>query len=114
MIDAGRRTKREVLFRSSEDGAAALDARVDRGDVPDEHAEINEAAVRVNRALEGLPGHQRAAFDLVRSDGLSIVETASALGTTPCAVKLRVHRVYLALRAVLADEGPTRSALAAG
>jgi RNA polymerase sigma-70 factor (ECF subfamily) len=103
LIDAGRRTRREVLFRSTEENADAADAQVDRASAPDELAEVEQSVLRVRQAIERLPENQRAAYDLVRSDGVSIAETAEVLGTTPGAVKLSVHRVYKALRAVLAD-----------
>jgi len=42
---------------------------------------------------------------MVRHEGLSVAETAEVMGTTPTAVKLRVHRAYEALRAVLGSSG---------
>jgi RNA polymerase sigma-70 factor (ECF subfamily) len=53
--------------------------------------------------LERLPESQRAAFELIQSEGLSIREAAEVLGATPTAVKLRAHRAYAALRAALGD-----------
>ena len=41
------------------------------------------------------------AYTLVRQEGLSVAEAAEVLGVTVTAVKLRAHRVYEALRAVL-------------
>jgi RNA polymerase sigma-70 factor (ECF subfamily) len=60
-----------------------------------------EAARCVERALAGLSQPQRAAFVLVKGDGLSLVEAAAALGTTVTGVKLRTHRAYNALRLAL-------------
>jgi RNA polymerase sigma-70 factor (ECF subfamily) len=60
-----------------------------------------EAARRVERALAALSAPQRAAFELVKGDGLSLVEAAAALGTTVTGVKLRTHRAYTALRLAL-------------
>jgi RNA polymerase sigma-70 factor (ECF subfamily) len=51
--------------------------------------------------LDRLPQSQRDAYDMVRRDGLSVAEAAHRMGTTPMAIKLRVHRAYEALRAVL-------------
>jgi len=50
-----------------------------------------------------LPETQRVAFELVKEEGLSLAEAAQVLGTTVSAVKLRAHRAYEALRAVLGD-----------
>jgi RNA polymerase sigma-70 factor (ECF subfamily) len=104
-IDSVRRRKKERHTISLETGgheaspveAAAhqhgADALIDSG--------------RLLRALETelarLPARQRAAFELTRNEGLSIREAAEVLGATPAAVKLRVHRAYLALRSALGD-----------
>jgi RNA polymerase sigma-70 factor (ECF subfamily) len=50
-------------------------------------------------AMRTLPNRQREALQLLKLQGLSIREAAARLGTTPCALKLRAHRAYLALRA---------------
>ena len=76
---------------------AALDARAD--DV----AIAKEVAARLSVELGRLPENQRVAFELIKQDGLSVAEAAQVLGTTVAAVKLRAHRAYEALRAVLAD-----------
>jgi RNA polymerase sigma-70 factor (ECF subfamily) len=60
-----------------------------------------EAARRVERAFAGLSKPQRAAFELVKGDGLSLVQAAAVLGTTVTGVKLRTHRAYTALRLAL-------------
>jgi RNA polymerase sigma-70 factor (ECF subfamily) len=60
-----------------------------------------EAARRVELALAGLSQPQRAAFELVKGDGLSLVQAAAVLGTTVTGVKLRTHRAYAALRLAL-------------
>jgi RNA polymerase sigma-70 factor (ECF subfamily) len=101
LIDARRRTRKEVLFETAKDDAAALDEKVDRASVPDDLAASREIADLVRAELDRLPPGQRAAYDLVRSEGLSVAETAEILGTTPTAVKLRVHRVYELLRSLL-------------
>ncbi len=49
-------------------------------------------------ALQKLPESYREAIELTKITGLSIQETASVLGTTETAVKLRVHRGYNQLR----------------
>jgi len=60
-----------------------------------------EAARRVERALAALSAPQRAALELVKGEGLSLVAAAAALGTTVTGVKLRTHRAYAALRLAL-------------
>jgi RNA polymerase sigma-70 factor, ECF subfamily len=60
-----------------------------------------QAARRVEVALAGLSQPQRAAFELVKGDGLSLVQAAAVLGTTVMGVKLRTHRAYAALRLAL-------------
>jgi RNA polymerase sigma-70 factor (ECF subfamily) len=102
LIDGRRRTRREVLFQTAEDDAAALDRDVDRSSNPDDLAAAAQMAGLVQERLDRLPETQRAAYNLVRGEGLSVAETAEILGTTPTAVKLRVHRVYEMLRGVLA------------
>jgi len=110
MIDARRRSSREVLFQTAEDDAAAPNLKVARDSGPEDLAATRQIAERVSRELERLPRSQTAAYDLVREDGLSVAEAAEVLGTTPTAIKLRVHRVYEALRDVLAgEERPARS-----
>ncbi len=52
----------------------------------------------VRTALAGLPESQRAVIHLHRYEGLTFVEIAKILGTTPGAVKLRAFRGYETLR----------------
>ena len=55
------------------------------------------------RELAKMPETQRVAFELIKTEGLSMREAAAVLGTTVTAVKLRCHRAYVALRAVLTE-----------
>jgi RNA polymerase sigma-70 factor (ECF subfamily) len=68
---------------------------------PEEFVEARESAQRLARALARLPDSQRIAFELLKQDGLTLVEAAAVLGTTVTAVKLRAHRAYESLRAAL-------------
>ena len=101
LIDGLRRGKREVLRatddEASEDVAVATDPRAD------DLVQAQETAHRIQRELARLPEGQRVAFELIKQDGLSLAEAAEVLGTTVAAVKLRAHRAYEALRAVLGD-----------
>ncbi len=57
----------------------------------------------LERAVMELPQSYREAIELTKVTGLSVAEAAEVLGTTPTAVKLRVHRGYNQLRAALSD-----------
>jgi len=56
---------------------------------------------RLRDALARLPEAQREAVEMVRVEGLSVAEAAERAGTTPGALKVRAHRGYRALRALL-------------
>jgi RNA polymerase sigma-70 factor (ECF subfamily) len=81
--------------------------------LPDVHARDNstaddwlfarEIAQRLEAELEQLPESQRAAFELLRIEGLSHAQAAQALGTTVSAVKLRAHRAYERLHLALKE-----------
>jgi len=101
LIDELRRSRRNVLAGAQPgvmgDGHTSVEPS------PDGVAEAQELAARLQRELVRLPESQRVAFELMRIDGLSHMEAAEVLGATVNAVKLRAHRAYLALRAVLGD-----------
>jgi RNA polymerase sigma-70 factor, ECF subfamily len=59
---------------------------------------------RVLEALQWLPQDQRAAVVLTKLGGKSVAEAATIAGTTPSAMKLRAHRAYGKLRALLESE----------
>jgi RNA polymerase sigma-70 factor (ECF subfamily) len=61
--------------------------------------------LRVQQRLESLPETQRTAYRLLQQEGLSLKSAADLLGTSVTAVKLRAHRAYEALRAVLREAG---------
>jgi RNA polymerase sigma-70 factor (ECF subfamily) len=60
---------------------------------------------RVLQRLGALPEGQRTAYRLLQQEGLSLKGAAEVLGTSVNAVKLRAHRAYAALRAVLREAG---------
>ncbi len=100
LIDGTRRDKRDLLVPSGDDptqGTAASQPSADQ------LVEAQELSARIQRELARLPERQRAAFELIKQEGLSLAEAAQVLGTTVSAVKLRAHRAYEALRAVLGD-----------
>ncbi len=101
LIDMHRRGGREVLSPTGDDSLTQLLAALDAP--ADDVAIAKEVAARLSDELGRLPENQRVAFELIKQDGLSVAEAAQVLGTTVAAVKLRAHRAYEALRAVLAD-----------
>jgi RNA polymerase sigma-70 factor, ECF subfamily len=103
LIDQHRRSGREVLSPTGDDNLTELLAAVDAP--ADDVAIAKEVAARLAEELARLPENQRVAFELIKQDGLSVAEAAQVLGTTVAAVKLRAHRAYEAMRAVLADLG---------
>jgi RNA polymerase sigma-70 factor (ECF subfamily) len=98
LIDGFRRGRREVL-----DGDDAREESAAPGPAADDLVQAQELANRIRKELARLPEAQRVAFELVKEEGLSLAEAAQVLGTTVAAVKLRAHRAYEALRAVLGD-----------
>ena len=56
----------------------------------------------VRRAIDQLPDSFRTVLLLRDIEGLSTEEAATMLGTTPNAVKIRLHRARMALRTLLA------------
>jgi RNA polymerase sigma-70 factor (ECF subfamily) len=65
---------------------------------PEDNKLPNDAADALETALNALPEAYREAIQLTKITGLSLNEAAEVLGTTATAVKLRVHRGYVALR----------------
>ena len=97
----GRRDAQETprgLFETAEDDAAAVDWKSREpgfvGDAgPEDLMNARQGAMLpAQTALDRMPDSHRAAYNLVRQEGLSIAKAATALGTTPMAIKLRVHR----------------------
>jgi RNA polymerase sigma-70 factor (ECF subfamily) len=82
------------------DGARQLDPAA-TGPTAEELFADQELAQALDQALEQLPEAQASAFRLLKGEGLSVAEVANIMGTTKGAVKLRAHRAYEALRALL-------------
>ena len=104
LIDRVRRRASEVSLVLAE-AEAAYQAAVDPDGCAEHRALTRELADRVACELRRIPDSQRAAFELVKQEGLSVREAADALGTTISSVKLRAHRAYCAIRKVVADGG---------
>lgn len=58
-------------------------------------------------ALGRLPDSQRAVFELVALDELSVIDTAAALGIRVVTARVRLHRARMTLRRELLDEDPS-------
>ncbi len=70
---------------------------------PEEDVLDEELRQQMAQAVEALPDTLRVAFVLRDLEGLSTEEAAEALDITPGAVKVRLHRARLALRAALSE-----------
>jgi RNA polymerase sigma-70 factor, ECF subfamily len=70
---------------------------------PEDEFIAAETARQLAHDYGELPRLHREAFDLVKNDGLSLQQTAGALGTTVTAIKLRIHRAYQALRGAVQE-----------
>jgi RNA polymerase sigma-70 factor, ECF subfamily len=100
-----RRVERRIFSDAAADDdqvtSAAAAAMVNADDLL--HARRLER--RVQQRLAALPENQRSAYRLLQQEGFSLKEAAEVLGTSVTAVKLRAHRAYEALRAVLREAG---------
>ncbi len=107
------RKRRPESVAETEEGLSAFTSMTSNEGSPEEHARAKELMQVVDRVLRELPENQRAAYVLLREEGLSVAEAAAVLGATSTAVKLRAFRAYEAIRAGLQaagitspDEGP--------
>ena len=99
LIDSYRRRKRETkLMDAGPDEAPALPGTED---LLHRKRLVQSLELEVSK----LPEAQRVAFELTKREGLSLREVAEVLGTTVMAVKLRLHRAQLALRAAVSERG---------
>jgi RNA polymerase sigma-70 factor (ECF subfamily) len=63
------------------------------------------AGLRFEEMLAELPESQRAVISMLKVDGFTIDEIATATDSTPGAVKQKAHRAYTRLRAFLKNAG---------
>jgi RNA polymerase sigma-70 factor (ECF subfamily) len=92
--DARKRTRARVGLTST----GEMPEKADPRSVRPPPTGLKEA---IDQAVHALSPLQKEAFVLTKHTGLSPREAARVLGTTETAVKLRVHRAYLALRRAL-------------
>jgi RNA polymerase sigma-70 factor, ECF subfamily len=102
VVDSRRRRSRSEAREAAD--RDKLEVRASDSPRADEIIHAREMTLRVVHALSQLPPLQRAAFELIRSDGLTLSQAAQILGTTVGAAKLRVHRADEALREALSAE----------
>jgi RNA polymerase sigma-70 factor (ECF subfamily) len=95
VVDAQRARMRRALREVSAPEADAFPAP--RSDLPESEA----LSPGLKRALESLPPAQRQAVELIHLQERSVAEAAAAVGVTPGALRVRAHRGYRALRALL-------------
>ena len=55
----------------------------------------------LEHALATLPPTQREAFEMLKLEGLSVAAAAARVGASPAALRVRAHRAYKAIRALL-------------
>ena len=101
-IDAVRKDKRAIVGVGNDDELPEV--RADIGGAPDgtrDEAADPEQVKTALDALAALPAQQREAVVLTKLEGKSVAEAAQIAGTTIGAMKVRAHRGYEALRALL-------------
>lgn len=91
-----RRRRRPVLEAVDDERLAALAT----DDAPDGDLERI-----VDAALGRLPAAQAAAVRMLKVDGMTVDDAAARAGTSPGSLRVRAHRGYRALRAMLGLEG---------
>jgi RNA polymerase sigma-70 factor (ECF subfamily) len=105
-VDLLRRRRRETPLGEDADELGAEDDRLAHGPAwsqpPDTLLESAEAGQAIQDALSGLTPLQRAVFELRELEGRTTEETAEALGVSPGAARVHLHRARLRLRASLA------------
>lgn len=105
IADERRRAARRLRVTGRMAGRRDLDA----DDVAriEERIDAESAARRTHRALSELPEQTRALVELVAVDGLTVGEAAAALGLSPVAARVRLHRARRSVRAELARPAAT-------
>lgn len=94
---------RDSAIDTDDDGREALIERIADETRPDqaEHLQQRESMQVLESALRALPTRQREAFELRIWQGLSVEQTAQAMGCTDGSVKTHLSRALQALRARL-------------
>jgi len=85
--------------------ASENDLRAPERDDPELALRARDVESVVTLELRKMSEKNRAAYILVREEGLGISDAAAMLGSTADAVKKRAHRAYMQLRAALSAAG---------
>lgn len=101
-----QRRRPEAVVETDE-GLATFTSLEGSGGSPEEHVRARQLMTIVDRVLRDLPENQRAAYVLLREEGLSVADASAVLGATTTAVKLRAFRAYEAIREALRAAGIT-------
>jgi RNA polymerase sigma factor (sigma-70 family) len=72
----------------------------------EERIDAESSARRVYHALANIPDGTRRLLELVAVDGLPVADAAAALGISPIAARVRLHRTRGQLRTLLTDPTP--------
>ena len=107
MIDRARRRRleRRLFSDAPADDALTMYEPTAAMATADDLLHARRLERRVQQRFDALPEVQRTAYRLLQQEGLSLKGAAEVLGTSVSAVKLRAHRAYKALRAVLREGG---------
>lgn len=89
----------------TDEGVAAFSSLPSADGTPEALNQAKDVMMVVDRVLRELPENQRAAYVLLREEGMSVADAAAVLGATTTAVKLRAFRAYEAIRAALRAAG---------
>lgn len=101
-IDEVRRNRSSIVSVAGEHlPEVAADLTGVAADRSDDRGGDRELVCLAVDALAALPSQQREAIVLTKLEGKSVAEAAQIAKTTTCALKVRAHRGYAALRLVL-------------
>lgn len=98
VIDHARRLKRRPILDSDDDTTLGLLPSSFAN--PEEIAELSDLAGRLSIGIDGLSRRDATAITLAVSFGFGPLEIAEALGTTPGAAKVVLHRARKRLRSL--------------
>ena len=101
-IDEVRRNRSAIVAVAGENvPEIAADLMGKAADRSDEGGRDPELVCQAVDALAALPARQREAIVLTKLEGKSVAEAAQIARTTSCALRVRAHRGYVALRSAL-------------
>lgn len=109
-IDVVRKDKRAIVVGGGDDlPEVRADVTGAADGTRDEPADPEQVRTALD-ALAALPEQQREAVVLTKLEGKSVAEAAEIAGTTVGAMKVRAHRGYEALRALLGAKAAKKAA----